>query len=380
MDVRHPLTAVLVVLLVFTAHLFTEKKNLESELNETIAELNSTNAMLHEANQDISDLSSALDEKTSELEATNELLYNTTKELNDTKDELGERTQELNETRQELAGAITLLNETKDEFLQLKDEVLEIEESVNSSIQWFRDNSVVPPQPVLSSFMNRIESKCIDDNTLNLACIPFVMDLKLDFNYRFEYPDRLYSIEEMVGNKGGDCEDYSLFLKAVLNELREDNLRLKGWESSDDEFIVYETAEEYWYYWGDSHYFGKLWETYPYVICYTTTYSETVYEGHCVVALSYENISSAGDFADFEGSEIFEPQDGKYLGEIGEALAVCMEGQEDCEKRINHINFVIADDDLYQFTEGRWKSYKLYQKSASALHEDIEYVLEEKLQ
>lgn len=377
MDDKYLLAILSAVLLISTAYLFVETESLQNELDEAIAELDSTNTQLDEAQQDISELNSALDEKNSELEATREELHNTTAELNDTRQELEERTQELNDTLEELSGAITLLNDTRDEFLQLRDEVLQIEDSVNSSIQWFKDNSDMPPS--LESFLYRIETRCLDDSTLNLGCVPFVMERNLDFIYKSEFPDRLYSIEEMVEKEGGDCEDYSLFLKALLNSFDDENIRLMGWRPGYDEFVVYQTEDERWYYHGDSFYFGSLREVDPYVFCYTTIFSETVFEGHCIIALSDEDVNSIEDLNKLDEALTFEPQNGRYKGRIGHEFYICQEGETYCQEDVNSISFVISDNDLYQFIDGEWKSYELYQESAYSLQENIDYLLEEKL-
>ena len=364
------------LLLIAVAYLLLEMVSLQGELDENMAKAGELSSQLDEANEDISELNGSLRETQSELDATRELLSNTTAELNYTKGELAERTEELEATKEELNQTINLLERTKGEFLQLKEEVLDIEESINISIQWFRDNSETPSS--LDYFMARADTRCVDDRDLNLGCISFLMEDRLDFVYKDEYPDRLYSIEEMVDKKGGDCEDYSLFLKAFLNSFKEidEGVKLKGWtESPGSEFVIYETEERYWYYEGEEVDFGFLRDLEPYVICYTTHYSPSLIEGHCIIALSEDSISSADELGNLDGSLTFEPQNGRYKGAVGEDFYLCREGELLCDTNVDSIFFVITNDDLYQFIEGEWKNYKLYQQSASEFREDIDDVL-----
>ncbi len=349
---------------------------MKEKLDASIAKADGLSSELDDANGEISWLNASLRETRSELDETREALSNTSTELNHTKQELAERNEELEATEEELNQTLDLLEGTRDEFQQLKEEVLDIEESINASIQWFRGNSMAPSS--LDYFMARTKAKCVDDRELNLGCVPFVMEDRLGFVYKQEYPDRLYSIEEMVSNRGGDCEDYSLFLKAFLNSFKEidGGVKLKGWtESPGSEFVIYETSERYWYYEGEEVYFGFLRDLEPYVICYTTEYTPPLIEGHCIIALSDEEISSADDLENIDGSVTFEPQDGRYKGVVGEDFHLCREGELFCDTNVNSIFFVITNDDLYQFVEGEWKNYRLYQQSASDFREGIKDVL-----
>jgi hypothetical protein len=364
------------LLLIAVFYLFLETLSLKEELNESIAKADELSSELDNANEEISGLNASLRETQTELNATREALSNSSAELNLTKEELAERNEELQATEEELNQTLDLLEGTRDEFLQLKEDILDIEESINASIQWFRDNSMAPSS--LDYFMARTKAKCVDDRDLNLGCVPFVMEDRLGFVYKREYPDRLYSIEEMVSNRGGDCEDYSLFLKAFLNSFKEidKGVKLKGWvESPGSEFFIYETSERYWYYEGEEVYFGFLRDLEPYVICYTTEYNPPLIEGHCIIVLSEDTISSADELVNIDGSVTFEPQDGRYKGVVGEDFHLCREGEILCDTNVNSIFFVITNDDLYQFIEGEWKNYRLYQQSASDFGENIDDVI-----
>ena len=71
------------------------------------------------------------------------------------------------------------------------------------------------------------------------------------------------------------------------------------------------------------------------------------------------------------GAETFEPQNGEYLGEVGINFQLCKDGDTECWSRIGNIPFVISDSDLYEFSNGIWKSYAFYQQNLSGLMQRI---------
>jgi len=364
--------AVLFLIIILLAY---QSLTLGNELSEKTEQLNVTELQLTQANKNIENLEKELSETESELKESRETLSSTSEELNETKSLLKNTEEELNITKLQLSETINILNETIDEIILLKEEIVEIEDSINSSIQWFQDNSVLPGS--LDFFINRMNSKCVESNKLNLGCAAYIMEDKLHFTYKPEIPDRLYSIEEMYSKMGGDCEDYSLFVKASLNSLRSSgrNLRLEAWEYSDEKYIVYEAEETQYYVPGKGIVLGRLNDVYPYVLCYTT-YSDGVdVWGHCIVALSENEIESVDEIGKLNGAETFEPQNGMYLGEVGRTFYICKDGEEYCDKNTNSVILIIGDEDIFRFHEAEWLSYGIYQDSVSSLRNKIETVV-----
>ena len=346
---KNSFIGIITILFLIIIFLTYQSITLGSELSERTKQLNQTETQLNQANKNIENLESNLAETESELEETQNTLYSTNEELNETKSKLENTEGELNITKTQLSETINILNETIDEIIILKEEIVEIEDSINSSIQWFQDNSELPDS--LDFFITRINSKCVESNKLNLGCVAYIMEDKLHFTYKPEIPDRLYSIDEMYAKMGGDCEDYSLFVKAALNSLRGSgrNLRLEAWDYSNDKYIVYETDETQYYVPGEGIVLGRLNDVYPYVLCYTTHSDGVNIWGHCIVVLSENEIESVDKLNELNGAEAFEPQNGMYMGEVGRTFYICKEGEEYCDKNTNSVILIIGDDDIFRF-------------------------------
>ncbi|MBI2079982.1 hypothetical protein HYT84_04400, partial [Candidatus Micrarchaeota archaeon] len=275
---------------------------------------------------------------------------------------------------------------------ELKNNINGIQESLDSSIQWFKDNSefpvleefgIDPEKASLQDFFAEVENNCIKRSssfdTLNLGCVSYVMETTLSFEYKLEGQDKLYSLKEMIYRNGGDCEDYSLFLKALMNHLekeyQEKELIIQAWKETPqpDNYVVYEIGGKKLFYPGaEAHDLGEVKKLGPYMICYTTKYDGVSFEGHCVVALSKEQINKIDDLVKLDGAKTFEPQDGSYKGIVGTDYYVCQDDETDCDKGINNISFVISDSDLYQFVNGEWTSYARYKDDLTSLNGRIE--------
>ncbi|VVC04386.1 Uncharacterised protein [Candidatus Bilamarchaeum dharawalense] len=322
-----------------------QKTNSENEKNQLAVQVTELNKTIHDRDQDIQDLNSQLETEQLKLIQTQNLLTHTQNELN--------------ATRAELTNKSISLEEAQIEFATLQTEVENISLSINESIQWFKTNSHM--SPTLEFFPGYVTSKCIQgSDTLNLACIDFFMEKRLEFFYKDESPDKLNTLDEMVAKGGGDCEDYSLFLKAVLNDIKktEPHVKLMGWTTGSSKFTVYEGSDTAWYYKNaQAKPLGLLEDLNPVIICYTTFYTDEQLRGHCVVGLPSAKIESAADLYKLNGAQTFEPQDGSYTGMISTDLFLC--GGEDCGKSTKDIIIVITDDDFYKMENGEWQGFSL---------------------
>ena len=327
------------------AELAASKNNLSStqkELDASKAEVERKDGELLLKQAEISNLSLALQNKTDEMERL---------EAN------------LNQSEEELEEARNQLNESKEEIRQVETEAAQMQEEINESIQWFRDNSALPSTLKSDRFINKVEKGCVEEGTLRLACVSLLMEEELGFTYKSDPSgDRLYSIEEIIARKGGDCEDYSLFFKAALNRLRQEDLQLEGWTEGAGKYTIYEETERYWYF-DDAEgiWLGSVKDSNPYAVCY---FFETgdVSLGHCVIMLTNKTIDSPEDISteNLKGSPLFEPQDGRFLGRVGGKFSACSDGEDGCEGEINSLAFLISDDDLYEFSSGEWHYYSGY--------------------
>jgi len=295
--------------------------------------------------------------------------------------------QRLNQSYSDYENLSGILSETETELYGLRSEidaavskVDRLNRDINDSMKWFRDNSILPPS--LSREHYSLKSDCVsrggDGVTVNLGCIPNTMKNAFGFNYRTDLlDDRLYSLDEMVSNSGGDCEDYSIFLAAFLNSIKQEyggggQIALLGWEQDPGSggFFPVTPKGQWGYMDAKAHDLGDLGELTPYMVCYITEYDaeNRTKAGHCVVALSrFGSVSTYEDLEGLAGSELFEPQTGEYIGKIGRDLILCKQGEDGCENRINSIMSITTGSDLYNFADSEWSSYSMWQESTSSL-------------
>lgn len=276
------------------------------------------------------------------------------------------------EREAELAAQAARLEDMKREFRSLQNDI-------NDSMGWFRDNSVLKPDVSwnLDIIAPRVIEDCVDGSDLNLACINHILERMATIRYRsdvvFNQSDHLQSLAETAARGSGDCEDYSLLFKAILNTVREKQggLRIVAWEQGGGQnFVVYPKAslnrgldEPYWYY-PDAHGVdvGALDERHAYVICYTRTAAE----GHCTLALSNGEVGNSSQLANLNGAAVFEPQDGAYYGQVGAEFTVCDPSRwRACATTPNTITIVITDSDLYKVRDGKWVGYGDYAQEVS---------------
>jgi hypothetical protein len=367
-----------VLLLLGTASLTSlifENNRLAGELADTQARLNRTMAENAGMQGTLLLMQAKISEKDRQVAGLASQLNETNAELNATASKLELAEKELSDAREELNQSAMSLEQAREEFVSLDENLTRMEKSLDESVQWFKDNSLLPASAAY--FAPYVSNRCVDDGTLNLACVAFFMDRRLGFTYRNEEGDRLYSIDEMLTRGGGDCEDYSLFLKALLNTLApgKGDLQLMAWKPGDGQFRIYESEGHYWYYNGRAVRLAKLDEAHPYDICYAG-----VTNGHCIVALSANAIGSVDGMGALEGAAAFEPQNGEYMGTVnggvgtvgdGDGFHLCRNGEKECGQSPGDIFIVMADDDIYQFRDGRWESLDTQHAGVETLRKRI---------
>lgn len=314
----------------------------QKQHNLTLADLDAKNRDVQRQQDEIANLTSALRNSTGRIRDLNE---------------------RLNESEEELEDARNTLSEAEEEIGKIRADALEMDEQINESIQWFKDNSMLPSTLKADRFISKVEKGCENDGVLNLACVSYLMEDELGFSYKNDPAgDRLYSIEEIISRKGGDCEDYSLFFKALLNELKGEHLEIEAWTGGIGKYVVYEDSGSgrYWYFENArGTAIGNTETSGPYAVCYFQGFSDDTRIGHCVIMLSGKTIGSPEDISDASlmGAPLFEPQDGRYLGKIGSEFFACSNGDMFCDTEENRLTFVITGDDLFQFSEGEWSYY-----------------------
>ncbi|MFH0884242.1 MAG: hypothetical protein V1861_00860 [Candidatus Micrarchaeota archaeon] len=339
----------------------TELAGAKSSLLETQGKLNDTKAELAV--------------KKEEIRLQQEDISDLRTELNVSEAEVLELEGRLNESEEELEQTKNTLSEATEEIDRIRSEALAMDEQINESISWFKDNSALPSTLKTDRFVNKVEKSCVDEGTLNLGCVSYLMEEDLGFMYKNDPTgDRLYSIDEIITRRGGDCEDYSLFFKALLSRFADDDLEIEAWTDGIGRYVIFEDTStgKYWYYDNtDGKVIGNTETSNPYAVCYFYGMEGDTRIGHCVIMLTNATISSPEDISDtaLAGAEMFEPQDGHYLGRIGKEFFACSQGDEGCDEEDYHLTFVITDSDLFQFSDGKWNYYE-------GRHQDIGELLE----
>ena len=362
MDFSKVATGLLVLLLMMSTFGVLYLSGQVGKLEQSMVALNaSTTQQLSQAQSSYSALRTKYDKSQLDLSTTQANLASEQSQLALTQSKLIQTEQALNESMQSLEG-----QQQKTEAL--KSELSTLEATINSSIAWFRDNAYMPGNYSWTSdiFMTRIMSDCVDKGSLNLACVSHLMEnTAFSIHYREDIAagseDHLQSVKETIRLGWGDCEDYSLIFKAILNSARKLNasLNIVAWQPAESgEFRVYpkETPGETGAFWVYSNAKGANMgsPSHAYVICYTVDSSS----GHCTVALSDVDVQESSQVPSLEGAYAFEPQSGRYLGKLGQSLSICT--QSGCKQQGGKIWLVIADSDLYMYGDNGWQGYADY--------------------
>jgi hypothetical protein len=274
--------------------------------------------------------------------------------------QLADRESELTNAHAELGAKDIFVMEARQDLLDLKRDITAVQDSLNESTQWFTDNSRMSDS--LGDFTAQVEDACVTDAILDLACIENEMSKNLGFRFKSEWDDRLYSIDEMVEREGGDCDDYALFMKALLNTLKEDGVEAGlsarkhgGMQATFTRFDKDNSTDD-----SDREDIGDLQSVYPIALCYTMSAFEGEISGHCINALSTVPVESADDLQKLDGAKAFDPQDGVYKGVVGEEFYICEDGEKDCELRRDSLCVVVTDEDIYEFKDSRWNNLGQY--------------------
>jgi len=365
MDMNKLVMAAMALLLILSSLSIVYFLGANSALEQKIASLNATVAatstQLSGLQSSYASLSKKYEKSQGDLASTQSLLQASEGNLALVRSQLLQTEKELNVSRQSLAGQQQKVD-------ALNEELSALESTINSSISWFRDNAYMPENHSWAAdiFMDRVMSDCVDKGSLNLACISHLMEnTAFAIHYRSDIisgsEDHLQSVKETIGLGWGDCEDYSLIFKAILNSARKENssLNVVAWQPAESgEFRVYpkETPGETGAFWVYSNAKAANLGTpsHAYVICYSVDAAS----GHCVVALSASDVQSSSQVPSLSGAYAFEPQSGRYLGKLGEMLSIC--ANSGCKSTGGKIWMVIADNDLYMYGDNGWQGYADY--------------------
>ena len=291
----------------------------------------------------------------------------------------------LNETYNKLSRTYIVLKKEVDSTIQ-KIDVYETE--LQESMEWFKTNSVLDTSEEQQEVMDYLEDDCFerkeDTCYIKTGCFYLVNSNKLGLRYNLDVItsgelDKLQSISEFIENKGGDCEDYSLFYKAEYNSVLEEcgnidslNIMLEVWIPTQDSADWYELDfSRTWYLKSAREINMEEGYVYPNIICgsiYDLNSGDV--SGHCVIVFTNIKIESKQDIDKFENAPIIEPQDGRYMGLVGDTSSGIYLMTEDNYKNPpdSYIYEIITDNDLFLFSKehGEWLSYSVFDEELHA--------------
>lgn len=300
-------------------------------------------------------------------------------------DALNERENEIDALKKEyenLSIEYVELNRDAEEMLKTIDEY---KREIEASMEWFEMNSnidMINDSFAREKLKGMLQSRCIEKNNdvciINTGCIYLVNSEYFDAEYIndtsiYEEEDKLQSLDEFLMNGGGDCEDFSLFYRAEIGFLIE---KCEGKEVVLDSWQPVEYEERFWLDAGHNWYlryadgmFLKGYE-HPYVVCgmlYDSVNEEK--GGHCMIAISKEEINGIEDVELLNGAVLIEPQDGRFVDYI-ENKTILVSDEEDFDAPY-YIYEVITENDLLFFSanENEWISFALFDERLDSIKE-----------
>lgn len=321
------------------------ENSFQNQINNLSVKVQNENENMNQSIDTLSNNITSLDIRYKQLNLS---LLKTQNDLSQLNNETSVLKSEFKEFKKQYVDLSAAYNEKSKEYDTLKQDMLSLDSKIKQKMIWFTDNNQLTSSEIheLRGPMEDINDKCIEGNGVNLPCVSAFLN-KDGYTYISDKKDHIDSIDEFINNGGGDCEDWTLFVKAFLNMHKDKRLILSK-QDEGSKFNLYTEGNTIWYLrdmkdisfsTSDKTYLG---------VCYST---ETV--GHCVLSLSNNAFIQNRDV-------VFEPQNGRYLGEIVE------EDMPDSQFYIDENNYlypvivVIGSKDIYVWDSGTrgWLSYE----------------------
>ncbi|MBU0757528.1 MAG: hypothetical protein KKF44_05660 [Nanoarchaeota archaeon] len=311
-----------------------------------------------------------------------------TQELDSSINKLNDKNRDLNDSYESLNNEYTNLMEDIDSTI---DKIDIYEKELNDSMQWFKENSMLDKILVADQIKERLNKDCLrkagDSCIIKAACIQDYNEKELRIRYKADEKtsneeDKLQTLSQFVANKGGDCEDFSLFYNAEIRYLIREcsdhkDIVLESWKESeklgDSYNIDFEGVESIQHASAKNLSAGYL---IPIVICGTFFFEDDgSHYGHCVVAFSESEILSIKDIIYLNRAPIIEPQSGGYIGVInGESPEIVLASSTTVtDLPESFISVIITDSDLflYSFKYHEWNSYSNFKDKLEENRQDL---------
>ncbi|MEM4332366.1 MAG: hypothetical protein QW500_03750 [Candidatus Micrarchaeia archaeon] len=233
----------------------------------------------------------------------------------------------------------------------LKKGLDEFESSLMSKWQWIKGNAVIQPKD-MSRISGPLDSYCGPD--IKIPCIAAVLQLKEGFGYISDYGDQIKSVSDFINDKGGDCEDWSLFMKSYINSQRDGKMIRAFATGGDDDYEIFQDGSDIYYYSNARDVkIGKKGTLECIVICH-----DMGDYGHCVLAFASRE-ANVSIFDRINGAQAVEPQNGQLIGEVerddNDSSKFYLKVSKTTYKLPIYI--LVTDNDLYLYDDGVWSSY-----------------------
>ena len=281
---------------------------------------------------------------------------------------------------------------------EAKLELSQFEDEVQDSRDWFKENSNIGDYHQYDSLSSQLK-KCvriIDDKCkIKLACLDLIHEKYREFTYSYDNytsnkTDKLQSLGEFYDNGKGDCEDFSLLMKAEINYLT-DYCSVKGepkyqFEVAQPSLVSTQYFVDFndeWYYNNAAAFVIPLSYKYTYVVCGNypaandpNNIAKTSTFGHCALGMTDIEIKSSSDISrSLTNAIIIEPQSGFLIYDQREKNTLFVpENGDSMLGRSVFVWSVISDQDyyLYNFDESEWRSYSDFLDKIEIIKNEIE--------
>ncbi len=309
---------------------------------------------------------------------TGETIYLLNRQLTSFSQKNSDLNNELNELNKNYSSLLSSKIDLDKSYLVLKEEVSltikkinDYELEIQKSLEWFSKNSFFDKEQ--ERVLLNLKSNCLKSNLssceINLGCFYLVNSEFVNYKYKSDIAtagvlDKLQSLNDFIKNRGGDCEDYSLFFKAEYNSLvntcGEKQIKLFSWvDKKNSKFWA--NYQNTWYLDGAEKIYLDKNNIFPIIVCGSMKDLQSgQINGHCVIAFSSIEINSPQDIYFIGLAELIEPQTGEYLGKIGVDSGIFL--ITDSLARESYINTLITNNDFFLYRDNKWVNYASFLK------------------